>query len=185
MKIIGIIPARKGSKRLKHKNVYPINNKPLIEYTIDAALNSKYLNKNNLYINTDFDKVIDIAKSRNVKYIERPSKLAGDKVWTQDVINHTTNTIKNLEEEDIIIILQANSPQMDSQTIDNCIELLLDNNLWQVNTVDNLLINNGAIQVIKHKVRNHYGKANYNGVIITNWIDIHTIEDINEVKKVL
>ncbi len=185
MKIIGIIPARKGSKRLKHKNVYPINNKPLIEYTIDAALNSKYLNKNNLYINTDFDKVIDIAKSRNIKYIERPSELAGDEIWTQDVINHTTNIIKNLEEEDIIIILQANSPQMDSQTIDNSIELLLNNNLWQVNTVDDLLINNGAIQVIKYKVRNHYGKANYNGVVITNWVDVHTIEDVNEVKKLL
>ena len=72
MKIISIIPARAGSKRLKHKNVYPLNGVPLIEYTINAALDSKYISRENLYINTDFDKVVDIAKKRNIKVIERP-----------------------------------------------------------------------------------------------------------------
>ena len=58
MKIIGIIPAREGSKRLKHKNVYPLKGIPLIEYTIKAALNSKYFTQNNLYVNSNFDKVL-------------------------------------------------------------------------------------------------------------------------------
>ena len=47
MKIISIIPARAGSKRLKHKNVYPFNGIPLIEYTINAALDSKYISRKN------------------------------------------------------------------------------------------------------------------------------------------
>ena len=107
MKIIGVIPAREGSKRLKHKNVYPLNGVPMIGYTINAALKSKYINEDNLYINTDFDKVIDIAKRRNIQVVERPSHLAGDKVWTQPVINHTEDELGGLDDEDIIVILQA------------------------------------------------------------------------------
>ena len=97
MRIIAVIPAREGSKRLKHKNVYPLNGVPMIEYTINAALKSKYINHNNLYVNTDFDKVIDIAKKRNIQVIERPPHLAGDKVWTQPVINHTDDELGGLD----------------------------------------------------------------------------------------
>ena len=49
MRIIAVIPAREGSKRLKHKNVYPLNGVPMIEYTINAALKSKYINHNKLF----------------------------------------------------------------------------------------------------------------------------------------
>jgi CMP-N-acetylneuraminic acid synthetase len=185
MKIIGIIPAREGSKRLKHKNVYPLKGTPLIEYTIKAALNSKYFTKNNLYVNSNFDKVLEIAKHYSLEHIIRPESLADDMTWTQDVINHTDHTLGNLEDEDIIVILQANSPQINPEKIDECIDMLLKNNLWQVNTVDTFMINNGAIQILKRKVKDHKGKVNYNGVVITDWIDVHTIEDIKELEKIL
>ena len=55
MKIIGIIPARKGSKRLKYKNIYSLKGTPLIGYSIQAALGSKYLNTDNLYITCEND----------------------------------------------------------------------------------------------------------------------------------
>ena len=113
MKIITIIPAREGSKRLKHKNIYPLKGKPLIEYTIEAALNSKYIDVENLYISTDFKKVVEIAINRNLNVHIRPKILAGDKIWTQDVIDEVIKNIP-LEEDDLIIILQANSPQMTS-----------------------------------------------------------------------
>ena len=63
--------------------------------------------------------------------------------------------------------------------------MLINKNLWQVHTVDEELINNGALQAFKYKLRNHKGKANYNGVIITNWVDVHTIEDIKLLEKIL
>tara|TARA_R100001377_G_scaffold82889_1_gene63730 strand:- start:2550 stop:3104 length:555 start_codon:yes stop_codon:yes gene_type:complete len=181
MRIIAVIPAREGSKRLKHKNVYLLNGIPLIEYTINAALQSKYINKENLYVNTDFDKVIDIAKKRNIQVIERPSHLAGDKVWTQPVINHTDDELGGLDDEDIIVILQANSPQITTEKIDECIDMLINNDLFEVHTIDSTMINNGAIQVIKRKVRKQQGKVCYNGVVMADWIDVHTIEDINKI----
>jgi len=184
MKIIAVIPAREGSKRLKHKNVYPLNGVPLIEYTINAALSSKYIDEDNLYINTDFDKIIEIAKKRNVKFIQRPNHLSGDKVWTQPVINHTEDELGGLNDEDIIVILQANSPQMTSEKIDECIEMLIKNKLYEVHTIDSTMINNGAIQVMKRKVRNQKGKVCYNGVVMADWIDVHTIEDINKIGEV-
>lgn len=185
MKIIGIIPARKGSKRLKHKNVYPLKGIPLIEYTIKAALESKYFTKDNLYVNSDFDEALDIAQNYNLNLIIRPEHLAHDTIWTQDVVNHTDEIIGNLEDEDIIVILQANSPQITSEKIDECINMLLKNSLWQVNTVDEFMVNNGAIQVLKRKVKHHKGKVNYNGVVITDWVDVHNIEDIKKLEKII
>jgi CMP-N-acetylneuraminic acid synthetase len=185
MKIIGIIPAREGSKRLKHKNIYPLKGIPLIEYTIKAALESKYFTKDNLYINSNFDEVFEIAKQYNLKSIIRPDNLSDDKTWTQDVIDHTDDVIGNLEDEDIIVLLQANSPQIIPEKINECIDMLLKNNLWQVNTVDTLMVNNGAIQVLKRKVRNHKGKVNYNGIVTTDWIDVHTIEDIKKLEEII
>lgn len=184
MRIVAIIPAREGSKRLKHKNVYPIKGKPLVEYTIDAALGSKYLDRDNLFISTDFKDVMSIGINHDINVIPRPKDLATDKVWTQDVVNHVDDEL-HLREEDIIVILQANSPQMTSKKIDECVEKLLDNNLWQVHTVDETFINNGAIHVMRRKVRSHQGKVNYNGVVMTNWVDVHTIEDVRVVEKLL
>jgi len=184
-KVIAIIPARAGSKRLKGKNIYPLKGKPLIEYTIDAALKSRYLSRNNLYVTTNYQEVKDLCKSKRVNIIDRPDALAQDHIWTQDVIDHAVDTIKNLHPEDIIVILQANSPQMTSQMIDKCIQRVTKEGLWQVHTVDQDLIHNGAIQVMRNKVCLHKGKVNYNGVVLTDWIDVHTIKDIEELEKVI
>ena len=162
--------------------MYPLNGKPLIEYTIDAALGSKYIDKDNIFVTSDWDELREFAKTKGVQTIERPKPLAEDHIWTQPVVDHAISTL-NLENEDIIIILQANSPQMTSKGIDICINKLIENRLWQVNTVDKELINNGAIQVMRKKVCNHIGKPNYNGVAITDWVDVHTIEDIKKLEK--
>lgn len=184
MNIIGIIPARKGSKRLKHKNIYLLKNKPLIEYTIDAALNSKYLSHTNLYISTNFPEVIEIGNKYNLNIHERSESLSDDKTWTQDVVNDVIKHIP-LKEDDLIVILQANSPQITPQIIDECIDKTLNHNLWEVHTVDKELIHNGAIQVIRKKVCNHIGKVNYNGFILTDWVDVHTINDIKVLEKII
>jgi CMP-N-acetylneuraminic acid synthetase len=182
MRIIGLIPARKNSKRLKNKNIYPLKGKPLIQYTIDAALKSGL---SELYVSSDSDKILKVASDNGVKTIKRPEELSGDITWTQDVVNHMDDTLGDLNDEDIIVILQANSPQMTSDKIDECVNFLIDKDLWQVNTVDDEFINNGAIQVIKRKVRHHNGKVNYNGVVQTDWIDVHYKEDIDKLEEIL
>jgi len=177
-----LIPARGGSKRLKGKNIYPLKGKPLIHWTIDAALKSKYINKNNLYISTEDQKIKDVCAGFNI--IDRPPELAGDDVWTQPVVDHFTQSIKS-QDDDIIVLLQANSPQITGSVIDQCIDKLINNNLWQVHTTGEDLIHNGAIHVYRKFVSSHLGKVSYNGYVLTNWIDVHTKNDIIDINKIL
>lgn len=185
MKIVGIIPARGGSKRLLNKNIYPLKGIPLIQHTINAALKSVHISVDDLYVSSDSEKILSIAEDSNVKTIKRPDHLADDSTWTQDVVNHMDDFLGGLDDEDIIVILQANSPQITHNKIDECIELLTKHDLWQVNTVDVDFVNNGAIQVLKRKIRNHKGKVNYNGVVLTDWIDVHYKEDIDKLEEIL
>jgi len=177
-----LIPARGGSKRLKGKNIYPLKGKPLIRWTIDAALKSKYINENNLYISTEDQKIKDVCTDFNI--VDRPPELARDDVWTQPVVDHFTQSIK-AQDDDIIVLLQANSPQITGSVIDQCIDKLINNDLWQVHTTGEDLIHNGAVHVYRNFVSSHKGKISYNGFVITNWLDIHTKNDIIEVSKLL
>lgn len=183
-KIIAIIPARGGSKRLRYKNTYPLFGKPLIIWTIEAALKSKYINRDNLYVSSESKRVKDVVGDR-CNLIDRPKYLSKDTVWTQEVINHSIDFLKNISDEDILVILQANSPQITTEIIDRSIDKLIKENLWQIHTVDKNLVNNGAIHIMRAKVRNHKGKPNYNGVIITDWIDVHYKEDIDKLKGII
>ena len=77
MDIIGIIPARKGSKGVPGKNHMKFLGKPLIVYTIDTALHSKSLN--DIWISTDDPEIIKISKKYNkVKLHKRSSMISGD-----------------------------------------------------------------------------------------------------------
>ena len=73
-KIVVIIPARKGSKRIKNKNIRLFNGKPLIEWTIIAAKKSKFVDE--IYITTNDEEVKAIAKKNKIKIINRPRHLA-------------------------------------------------------------------------------------------------------------
>jgi spore coat polysaccharide biosynthesis protein SpsF (cytidylyltransferase family) len=180
-RIFVMIPARGGSKRLQRKNIFPVLGKPIVQYTIEAALKSSYIQPENIYVSTE-DKEIENVVKPFCKVISRPEALAGDKVWTQDVINHFIEVLA-LDDEDIVVVLQANSPEITTEIIDKALGMLLENKLWQVHSVDQSLINNGAIQIMRAKVGHHKGKPNYNGIVITDWIDLHTIEDVKDVEK--
>ena len=67
---ICIIPARGGSKRIPGKNIKLLGNKPLISYTIDAAIESKVFDE--IYISSDDINIIEFAKSKNILIDERP-----------------------------------------------------------------------------------------------------------------
>jgi CMP-N,N'-diacetyllegionaminic acid synthase len=179
--IYALIPARGGSKRLLRKNIYPVMGQPMIMYSVEAAQQSKYLKKENIYVSTEDAEIKEVV-APYVNVVDRPMELALDHVWTQDVVNHFVEHLK-ADKDDLIVIIQANSPQMSAELIDKCIEMLLTKKLWQVHTVDEDLINNGAVQVLYNFVGNHKGKVNYNGVVITNLVDVHTIEDVEAAER--
>ena len=79
MSSLAIIPARGGSTRLKGKNVYPINGKPLISYTIEAVIESKSFDK--IIVSTDGEDIKNVAsKYEQVEIIDRPQEFAGERV---------------------------------------------------------------------------------------------------------
>lgn len=117
---LAIIPARGGSKRLPRKNVLDLAGKPLISWSIEAGLRSKYIDK--VVVTSDDKEILDISKRLSASIIQRPDELASDMATTFDAIKHT---IENIQKRyDYIVLLQATSPLRDEKDIDKAIELL-------------------------------------------------------------
>lgn len=117
---LSIIPARGGSKRLPRKNILKILDKPLIAYSIEAGLNSKYIDK--LIVSSDDDEILSISKDYGAEIIKRPANLAEDTTTTFDTLKHVVENIS--EEYEYIVLLQATSPLRKSSHIDEAIKLL-------------------------------------------------------------
>jgi CMP-N,N'-diacetyllegionaminic acid synthase len=125
--MIAIIPARAGSKRLPRKNVLPLKGKPLIAYTIEAALEAHAVDE--VYISTDDKEVIDIALNYGVNVpFCRPPELCTDTASTEDVCEHMLDFLRN--ERGLIpssfMFLQATSPLRTSKHIDDAVQLFTE-----------------------------------------------------------
>ena len=83
-KIICIIPARKGSKRLKNKNIKTFYGKPIISQVIQKLKKFKIFDK--IYVSTDCSKIENIAKKHKLEVIKRNKKLSNDHTDTKTVI---------------------------------------------------------------------------------------------------
>lgn len=120
---LAVIPARGGSKRLPRKNVLDLSGKPLIGWTIEAALKSNYID--NVIVTSDDNEILTISKQYGVDTIKRPEVLANDTATTFDAIKHT---IENSPQFDYIVLLQPTSPLRNKKHIDEAIELLMIRN---------------------------------------------------------
>ena len=116
---LAIIPARGGSKRLPRKNILDLCGKPLISWSIEAALKSKYISK--VVVSSDDEEILNISSNFGADIIKRPYELANDTATTFDTIKHT---IDNSENYDYIVLLQPTSPLRNENQIDEAIELL-------------------------------------------------------------
>lgn len=127
-RVVGIIPARSGSKGLKNKNIKMLKGKPLIAYTIEAAIESGIFDK--VVVSTDRQVYAEIAKKygADVPFL-RPEHLAGDTVPTNDVIIDLLEKLKDQGEEfDCLMILQPTSPLRSSDDIKRAIDLMKEKN---------------------------------------------------------
>jgi len=115
---LAIVPARGGSKRLPRKNILDLNGKPLIAYSIEAGLQSKYIDK--VIVTSDDEEILNISKEFGADIIKRPDELASDTATSFDAIKHT---IENVDKYDYIILLQPTSPLRSAVQIDEAIEL--------------------------------------------------------------
>lgn len=111
MKILFIVPARKGSKRLVGKNKRVFNGKPLVSHSIDFAI--KVASKDDrICITSDDEEILDIAKNKSVNLIvKRPGLLASDSTSTFDVIIHACSyALERNIEFDTVVLLQPTTP---------------------------------------------------------------------------
>ena len=120
--IIGITPARGGSKAISRKNIKEINGKPLIAWTIEATKKSKLLDR--YVVSTEDKEIAEISKKYGADVIERPVELASDDATTLSVIQHVLTKI----DANIVVLLQCTSPVRDDDLIDKCIKKFQDEN---------------------------------------------------------
>jgi len=128
MKILGIIPARGGSKGIRNKNIKPLCGKPLIQYTIESALKSKLLTR--ISVSSDSDAIIKFASGFPVDVpYKRPKYLGKDNTPMIDVVVHLLKHYKkNGEKFDAVCLLQPTYPLRSGEMIDKAIQIYRNKN---------------------------------------------------------
>ena len=123
MKILTIIPARGGSKGIPHKNIKPLNGKPLIYYTIDCA--RAICNDEDICVSTDDAEIISVVEQYGLKVpFVRPAELASDTAGTYEVLLHALDFYeKQGRHYDVVLLLQNTSPFRSSLHVKEALEL--------------------------------------------------------------
>ena len=123
MRIVGLIPARGGSKGVHRKNLQTVGENSLVAIKI---LQARASNCNEIWVSTEDLEIASIAKQDGAKIIERPMALAEDDTSTDDMLIHAAETLK-MDSSDCIILLQPTSPLLKLSSVNKCIEMLLEN----------------------------------------------------------
>lgn len=110
MRVLVVIPARGGSKGIPHKNIKPLNGKPLICYSIDVA--RQFTTDDNICVTTDDDEIIKVVEDYGLKVpFKRPDYLATDTCGSNEVIQHAYQFyVQKGVHYDAILLLQPTSP---------------------------------------------------------------------------
>ncbi len=126
MNTLVIIPARGGSKGISHKNIKPLNGKPLIYYTIDVA--RAIVPDDNICVSTDDNEIIQCVEKHNLKVpFVRPAELATDTAGTYEVLLHALNFYeKQGKQFDNIILLQNTSPFRTAEDVKKSLTIYSD-----------------------------------------------------------
>lgn len=123
-KLLVVIPARGGSKGLKNKNLLMLGGKPLIAWTIEAALHSTYVDK--VIVSSDSSEIRELANKFGAETpFSRPNYLSDDEALSIDVILHA---IQNLPFFEYVCMLQPTSPLRTNENIDDAFSLILTEN---------------------------------------------------------
>ena len=160
MKILGIIPARAGSKRVKDKNIRPFSGKTLTHLAIEQALEAKHLDR--IIVSSDSDKVLSIAETyKKVEALRRPSDLASDTAPAIYYMKHAFNYCETQGwTPDLVVIIQPTSPIRNGEDIDKTIDCLRKN-----------LIADSAVSIVKlpHDVHPYKFKT-LDGEVLRPWL---------------
>lgn len=128
-KVIALIPARAGSKRLPGKNILSLAGKPLLAWTIEAAKKSKYID--DVIVSTDDQATLLVAQEFGACCPElRPKHLSTDEATTQSVLFHVINRFGS--DSQVVILLQPTSPLRNEKHIDEALELFNEKEAYSI-----------------------------------------------------
>jgi len=123
MTVLGVIPARGGSKGIPNKNLAPLCGRPLLAYTADAAKASTKLTRT--IVSTEDERVAACAKSLGLDVLMRPASLAADDTPMLPVLQHAIDAMRAAGfNTDIVVLLQPTSPLRRAEHIDAAVDLL-------------------------------------------------------------
>ena len=118
--VLGLIPARGGSKGVPRKNIRPLAGRPLIAWTIEAARQSRIIDR--MVLSSDDDEIIAIATALGAEApFVRPPELATDEADALSVVRHALGQLA--DPYDYLVLLQPTSPLRQSEDIDRTVEL--------------------------------------------------------------
>jgi CMP-N,N'-diacetyllegionaminic acid synthase len=118
-KVIAIILARGGSKGIPRKNVLDFAGHPLVAWTVIQAKLAKEVDE--VYISSDSDEILNIAKEYGAKVIKRPEEISGDSAKSEDAIIHALSILG--EDQEMIVMLEPTAPLRKLNDLDNCIKM--------------------------------------------------------------
>jgi CMP-N-acetylneuraminic acid synthetase/quercetin dioxygenase-like cupin family protein len=134
MKIVAMIPARLGSKRVKNKNLRLINGKPLIQYIVDAAKGSGFFDE--IYLNSESLEFEEIAENSGIKFYQRDEALASDSATNDDFSLDFINSI----DCDVLVQLLPTSPFITTKDVDGFVQAMRDGKFETMISVANVQI---------------------------------------------
>jgi CMP-N,N'-diacetyllegionaminic acid synthase len=121
MEVVGLIPAREGSKGIPRKNLAPLAGKPLLAWTIEAAQESATVTRT--VVSTDWEEAAELARQVGAEVLGRPPDLAADETPMLDVVRHA---LAELGGCDALVLLQPTSPLRRAEHVDAAVRLLLE-----------------------------------------------------------
>lgn len=124
MRILAIIPARGGSKGIPDKNIREVHGKPLISYTIEAALQSTLADE--IWVSSDDERILQVAKTAGVFLSRRPKEMAGDESPVDEAVNYLLEQAGD-DKFDAVMLLQPTAPIRTGADIDRAVKILRDN----------------------------------------------------------
>lgn len=120
-RVVAIIPARAGSKGVPLKNVKPLGGKPLIAWSIDAALATPEIDR--ILVSTDGEQIAEVARRHGAEVAMRPAELASDTALTTDVLRHHIRELRAAgETATYMVLLQPTSPFRLPSDISACLQ---------------------------------------------------------------
>ena len=146
VKLVTVIPARGGSKRLPGKNIRPLDGKPLIAYSIEYSKNE--IPEAEVFVSTDGEDIAKVSEQYGATVLKRPDELGGDYVTSSQVLQWVSQN--QLPDYNYLVLLQATNPLRPAGMIQEALKQMQEHHAESLMSVSTLIMKLGKIKEGKY-----------------------------------